>query len=84
MTVHDLLVWGEYSLREDPEYWAEMDRLKNDIDKLIDRYNKIMAAAMIRLAVSMIAERHSDSKCVECVGGPCEDCLEGKNNGEEK
>jgi len=83
MTVHDLLVWGEYSLREDPEYWAEMDRLKNEIDRLIDKYNKIMAAAMIRLAVSMIAERHSDSKCVECVGGPCEDCLEGKDHDEE-
>lgn len=82
MTVDDLLVWGEYSLREDPEYWAEMDRLKNDIDKLIDRYNKIMAAAMIRLAATMITER-SSSKCADCVGGPCEDCLEGKDNDEE-
>ena len=82
MTVHDLLVWGEYSLREDPEYWAEMDRLKNEIDRLIDRYNKIMAAAMIRLAVTMITER-SNSKCADCVGGPCEDCLEGKDHDEE-
>lgn len=81
MTVHDLLVWGEYSLREDPEYWAEMDRLKNEIDRLIDRYNKIMAAAMIRLAVTMITER--SSKCADCVGGPCEDCLEGKDHDEE-
>ncbi len=76
MTIHDLLVWGEHSLREDPEYWAEMDRLKNEIDRCIDRYNKIMAAAMIRLAVSMIANRHSDSKCVDCTGGYCEeDCM---------
>ena len=72
MTVHDLLVWGEYSLREDPEYWAEMDRLKNDIEKLIERYNKIMAAAMIRLAVTMITER-SNSKCADCTGGYCEE-----------
>ena len=82
MTVHDLLVWGEYRLREDPEYWAEMDRLKNEIEKLIDRYNKIMAAAMIRLAFTMVTER-SNSKCAACVGGPCEDCLEGKDNDEE-
>lgn len=83
MTVHDLLAWGEYSLREDPEYWSEMDRLKNDIDRLIDRHNKIMAAAMIRLAVSMIAEKHSGSKCTDCVGGSCEDCLEGKDHDKE-
>ena len=72
MTVHDLLVWGEYSLREDPEYWAEMDRLKNDIEKLIERYNKIMASAMIRLAVTMITER-SNSNCADCTGGYCEE-----------
>lgn len=75
MTVHDLLEYGEYHLREDKEYWEEMGKLKCEIERLIDRHNKIMAATIIRLAVAMIAEKHSDSKCADCVGGYCEeDC----------
>lgn len=64
MTAHDLLEWGEYVLRNDKEYCEEIDRLKGEIDKLVYRQRAIMAAAIVRLAVSMIAERHSDSKCV--------------------
>ena len=56
MTVHDLLEYGECVLREDKEYWAEMDRLKSEMEKLIYRQNKIMAAAIIRLAVAMVTE----------------------------
>ena len=83
MTVHDLLEYGEYVLREDKEYWEEMDRIKSEIDKLVYRQRTIMAATIIRLAVAMIAERRSDSKCTDCVGGSCEDCLEGKDDDEE-
>lgn len=83
MTVHDLLAYGEYCLREDKQYWAEMDRLRGEIEKLIYEHRTIMAATIIRVAVSMIAERHSDSKCIDCVGGSCEDCLEGKDHDEE-
>ena len=83
MTVHDLLEWGEYVLREDKEYWAEMNRLKSEMDKLIYRQNKIMAAAIIRLAVAMVTEQ-SNSKCADCTGGYCEEeCME-VNNGDEK
>ena len=78
MTVHDLLAYGEYCLREDNEYWEQMDKLRDDIDKLINQHNKIMAAALIRLAVTMVTER-SNSKCADCTGGSCEDCLEGKD-----
>lgn len=81
MTIHDLLAYGEYTLREDKEYWEQMDKLKNDLDKLIYRHNKIVAATIIRLAVEMISERN-DSKCADCIGGSCEDCLEGKDGRE--
>lgn len=75
MTMHDVLAYAEYSLREDREYWAQMDKLKTDIDNLLNRYNKEMAAALIRLAVTMVTAR-SDSKCVDCTGGYCEEeCL---------
>ena len=33
MTVHDLLEYGEYVLRNDKEYWEEIDRLKSEIDR---------------------------------------------------
>lgn len=75
MTIRELLAYAEYSLREDKEYWAQMDKLKTDLDNLINRYNKQMAAALIRLAVTMVTER-SDSKCSDCTGGYCEEeCL---------
>ena len=84
MTVHDLLEYGEYVLREDKEYWAEMNRLKGEMDKLIYRQNKIMAAAIIRLAMAMVTEQ-SGSKCADCTGGYCEEeCMEVKNNGDEE
>lgn len=84
MTVHDLLAYGEYILREDKEYWAEMNRLKGEMDKLIYRQNKIMAAAIIRLAVAMVTEE-SNSKCADCTGGYCEEeCMEVNNNGDEE
>lgn len=83
MTVHDLLEYGELSLREDREYWAEMDKLKNEIDKITYRQNKIMAAAIIRLAVAMVTE-HSNSKCADCTGGYCEEeCMGGKDDDKE-
>lgn len=83
MTVHDLLEYGEYVLREDKEYWAEMNRLKSEMDKLAYRQRQIMAAAIIRLAVTMVTEQ-SSSKCADCTGGYCEEeCMEVKN-GEEK
>lgn len=76
MTVHDLLAYGELILREDKEYWAEMDRLKNEIDQITYKQNKIVAAAIIRLAVAMITEQ-SNSKCADCTGGYCEEeCME--------
>lgn len=75
MTVHDLLEYGEYVLREDKEYWAEMDRIKGEIDKLVYRQRMIMAATIIRLAVAMVTEK-SNSKCADCTGGYCEEeCL---------
>lgn len=78
MTVHDLLAYAEYYLREDKEYWAQMDKLKTDIDNLIYRYNKEMAAALIRLVLTMVTER-GVSKCVDCTGGYCEEeCLNEK------
>lgn len=83
MTVHDLLAYGEYCLREDKQYWEEMDRLRGEIEKLIYEHRTIMAAAIIRVAVNMVSEKHSDSKCADCVGGSCEDCLEGKDDDEE-
>lgn len=76
MTVHDLLAYGEQHLREDKEYWEQMEKLKTEIDRLIYRYNKIMAATLIRLATTMVSEQ-SDSKCSDCIGGYCEgDCME--------
>lgn len=75
MTVHDLLEYGEYCLREDKEYWSQMDQLRADINKLINQHNKIMAATIIRLAIAMVTER-SDSKCADCTGGYCEECME--------
>ena len=75
MTMHDVLAYAEKSLREDKEYWAQMDKLKNDIDKLICQHNKIMASVIIRLAITMMTEP-STSKCVDCTGGYCEEeCL---------
>ena len=82
MTVHDLLEWGEYVLRNDKEYCEEIDRLKGEIDKIVYRQRAIMGAAIVRLAVAMVSEK-SNSKCADCVGGSCEDCLEGKDNDEE-
>lgn len=74
MTMNDVLAYAEYSLREDKEYWAQIDKLKNDIDKLICQHNKIMAAAIIRLAITMMTE--PSGKCVDCTGGYCEEeCL---------
>lgn len=83
MTVHDLLEYGEYVLRNDKEYWEEMDRIKSEIDKLVYRHRMVMAAAIIRLAMAMVTEQ-SNSKCADCKGGYCEeDCMEVKNNDEE-
>jgi len=82
MTVHDLLEWGEYVLRNDTEYQAEIERLKGEIDKIVYRQRAIMGAAIVRLAVAMVTEK-SISKCADCVGGSCEDCLEGKDHDEE-
>lgn len=79
MKVQDLLKYGEYCLRDDKEYWAQMDVLKRDIDKIINRHNNIMASAIIRLAVEMVSEKN-DSMCADCIGRSCEDCLEGKDN----
>lgn len=80
MTVHDLLEYGEYVLREDKEYWKEMNRLKAEIYRLIDQQNKIMAATIIRLAIAMVTEQ-SNSKCADCIGGYCEEeCMEGMTN----
>ena len=77
MTVHDLLEYGEYVLREDKEYWEQMEKIKCEIERLIDRQNKIMAATIIRLAIAMISERQSGSKCADCTGGYCEEkCME--------
>lgn len=87
MTVHDLLEYGEYVLREDKEYWEEMDRIKGEIDKLLYRQRMIIAATIIRLAAAMIVEKHGDSKCADCTPAdiakrsvafpyvsPCVDC----------
>ena len=83
MTIHDLLEYGENVLRNDREYWEEMDRIKSEMDKLVYRQNKIMAAAIIRLAVAMVTEK-SNSRCADCTGGYCEEeCME-VNNGDEK
>lgn len=82
MTVHDLLAYAEYTLREDKEYWAQMDKLSTEIEQLIYKQRQIMAGTIIRLAVAMVTEK-SNSKCADCVGGYCEDCLEGKDHDEE-
>lgn len=82
MTVHDLLAYAEYTLREDKEYWKQMDKLSIEIEQLIYKQRQIMAGIIIRLAVAMISEK-SCSKCADCVGGSCEDCLEGKDHDEE-
>ena len=82
MTVQDLLAYAEYTLREDKEYWDQMDKLSTEIEQLIYKQRQIMAGIIIRLAVAMISEK-SDSKCADCVGGSCEDCLEGKDHDEE-
>ncbi len=82
MTVHDLLEWGEYVLRNDTEYQAEIERLKGEIDKIVYRQRAIMGAAIVRLAVAMVAEQ-SNSKCADCTGGYCEEeCME-VNHGEK-
>lgn len=73
MTVHDLLEYGEYVLREDKEYWKEMDRIRDEIEKLLYRQRALMAGTIIRLAVAMTAEKHGDSKCADCTGGYCEE-----------
>lgn len=84
MTVNDLLEYGEYVLRNDREYQAEIERLKSEIDKLVYRQRMVMAAAIIRLAVAMATEE-SNSKCADCTGGYCEEeCMEVKNNGDEE
>lgn len=83
MTVHDLLQYGEYVLRNDKEYWAEMDKIKSEIDKLAYRQRMVMAAAIIRLAMAMVTEQ-SNSKCADCTGGYCEEeCME-ENNGDKE
>lgn len=83
MTVHDLLEWGEYVLREDKEYWKEMDRIKGEIDKLVYQQRAVMAAAIIRLAVAMVTEQ--SSKCADCTGGYCEEeCMEDEENGNKE
>lgn len=83
MTVRDLLEYGEYVLRNDREYQAEIERLKGEIDKLVYRQRAIMAAAIVRLAVAMVTEE-SNSKCADCTGGYCEEeCLGGKDDDEE-
>lgn len=83
MTVHDLLEYGEYVLRNDREYQAEIERLKGEIDKLVYRQRAIMAAAIVRLAVAMVTEQ-SNSKCADCTGRYCEEeCLGGKDDDEE-
>lgn len=84
MTVSDLLEYGEYVLRNDREYQAEIERLKSEIDKIVYRQRAIMAAAIIRLAVAMVTEE-SNSKCADCTGGYCEEeCMEVNNNGDEE
>lgn len=84
MTVHDLLEYGEYVLREDKEYWEEMDKIKSEIDKLVYRQRIVMAAAIVRLAVAMVTEQ-SGSKCADCTGGYCEEeCMEDEENGEKE
>lgn len=84
MTVNDLLEYGEYVLRNDREYQAEIERLKSEIDKLVYRQRMVMAAAIIRLAVAMVTEQN-DSECADCTGGYCEEeCMEVKNNGDEE
>ena len=82
MTVHDLLEYGEYVLRNDREYQAEIERLKGEIDKLVYRQRAIMGAAIVRLAVAMVTEQN-DSKCADCTGGYCEEeCMEAKHDEE--
>lgn len=56
MTVQELLEHGENILREDKEYWAEIDRIKGEIDKLVYRQRMVMAAAIVRLAIAMAVE----------------------------
>lgn len=72
MTVHDLLEYAEYTLREDKEYWAQMDKLRAEIEQLIYKQRQIMAGIIIRLAVAMVSEK-SNSKCADCTGGYCEE-----------
>ena len=75
MTVQELLEYAENCLREDKEYWEQMNKLRSDIDQLIYKHNKIMAAAIIRLAVAMVTNQ-SNCKCTDCTGGYCEEeCL---------
>ena len=82
MTVYDLIEYGEYVLRNDREYQAEIERLKGEIDRLVYRQRAIMGAAIVRLAAAMVTEQ-SSSKCADCIGGYCEDCMEGKDHDEE-
>lgn len=84
MTVHDLLEYGEYVLRNDREYQAEIERLKGEIDKLVYRQRAIMGAAIVRLAMAMVTEQ-SGSKCADCTGGYCEEeCMEDEENGDKE
>ncbi len=81
MTMHDLLEYGEKCLREDAEYWEQMDKFRADIDKLINRHNTIMAATIVRLALALLTEQ--SCKCVDCTGGYCEEeCMEEENDEE--
>lgn len=91
MTVHDLLEYAEHTLREDKEYWAQMDKLRTEIEQLIYKQRQIMACVIIRLAVAMETEK-SNSKwdvsdtdvptCEGCNGKVCEICTEGKDDGD--
>lgn len=71
MTMRDLLEYGEKCLREDNEYWEQMDKFRADIDKLINRHNTIMAATIVRLALALLTEQ--SCTCADCTGGHCED-----------
>ena len=44
--------------------------------------NDLLEWCEYSLREDMVTER-SNSKCADCVGGSCEDCLEGKDNDEE-
>lgn len=56
MTIRDLLEYGEKCLREDSEYWAQMDKFRANIEELINQHSAIMAMTIIRLALAMVTE----------------------------